>query len=190
MADGHRPAPPADTTVPPLVPRHALTSEVRRSVLDHVKDWMTSPGTHCPPMQVLEQLTAPTPSLRYAQLTNDVLDVELEPLRALYQQAHIPPPGKSYRLARLRLQRRVDAGQAGDMVVHWLTLNNPYSGQGNWYLHQFLLPPQAVPEQHRQDPYATPPERLSARDYPQATPLAPPPPPRAGPTGTAAGNAA
>ena len=38
-----------------------------------------------------------------------MLDLALEPLRVLYPQAHMPPAGTSNQLARLDLQRRVEA---------------------------------------------------------------------------------
>ena len=133
-------------------------------MLDHPRDWMTAPGTRCPPEPVLERLTAPTPNVRHAlhrastltdQTTDEVLDLALEPLRVLYPQAHIPPAGTSNRLARLGLQRRVEATHEGGVVEQWLTLRNPFSEQGHWYLHQLLFLPRAAPEHRRQNPYAT-----------------------------------
>ena len=85
-------------------------------MLSHTREWMTNPGARCPPGLVLEQLTAPTPGVRHAlhrasalreQLSEEVLDLALEPLRVLYPQTHIPPAGTSNRLGRLGLQRRV-----------------------------------------------------------------------------------
>ena len=79
-------------TVHPLAPRHALTRELWRALLSHARDWMMKPGARYPPGPVLEQLTAPTPRLRYAlhrasartdQLTDKVLYLALEPLRIL-----------------------------------------------------------------------------------------------------------
>ena len=130
--------------VPSLVPHHALTREVSRAMLSHTREWMTNPGARCPPGPVLEQLTAPTPGVRHTlhwasalteQLTDEVLDLALEPLRVLYLQTHIPPAGMSKRLGRLGLQRRIEATQAGGMVEQWLTLHNPSTGHGHWYLH-------------------------------------------------------
>ena len=102
--------------VPSKVPPGALTREVWRAMLRHPSDLMTNPGARCPPGPVLQQLTAPTPGVRNAlhsasglteQLTDEVLDLALEPLRVLYPQTHIPPPGTSNRLGRLGLQRDV-----------------------------------------------------------------------------------
>ena len=79
-------------TVPRLAPSHALTLAVWPAMLDDVKDWMTAPGTLCPPGPVLERLTAPKPSVRQVlhsapnptdQLPDEVLDLALEPLRVL-----------------------------------------------------------------------------------------------------------
>ena len=127
-------------TVPPLAPRHALTREVWRALLSHPREWMTTPGAQYPPEPVLEQLTAPTTGVRNVlhraaapteHLSDDVLDLVLEPLRVLYLQAHIPPAGTSNQLARLGLQRRVEANQAGGMVGQWLALRNPSTPQGH-----------------------------------------------------------
>ena len=167
--------------VPPLATRHALTREVWRAMLSHPREWMATPGARYPPGPVLEQLTAPTPGVRHAlhrasapteQLTDEVLDLALEPLRVLYPQAHIPPAGTSNRLARLGLQRRVEAAHAGGVVEQWLTLNNPSTAQGHWYLHQLLFPPRAAPEHRRQNPYHTHPERLGVQRLPQPAPHA------------------
>ena len=88
--------------VPLLAPRQALTREVWRAMLSHHREWMMNPGARYPPGPVLEQLTAPTPGVRHAlhrasalteQLTDEVLDLALEPLRVLYLQTHIPPAG-------------------------------------------------------------------------------------------------
>ena len=62
---------------------------------------MTVLGARYPPGPVLEQLTARNPGVRHPlhrasaqmdQLTGEVLDLALEPLRVLYPQAHIPRP--------------------------------------------------------------------------------------------------
>ena len=80
------------------------------------------PGCTVPAGPMLEQLTAPTPGVRHAlhrasvlteQLTNEVLDLALEPLRVLYPQTHITPAGTSNRLGSQGLQRCVDAAQPG-----------------------------------------------------------------------------
>ena len=106
-----------------------------------------NPGARYAPGPVLQQLTAPAPGVCYAlhkasalteQLTDEVLDLALEPLRVLYLQTHIPPAGTSNRLGCLGLQRRV--------VEQWLTLHNPSTAQGHWYLHQLLFLPRAAPE--------------------------------------------
>ena len=92
------------------------------------------------PGPVLEQLTVPTPGVRHAlhrasapteQLTDEVLDLALEPLRVLYPQIHSPPAGTSNRLGRLGLQRRVEAAHPGGEVEQWLTLHNLSTAQGN-----------------------------------------------------------
>ena len=131
-------------TVPPLAPRHAFTRVVWRALLSHQGDWMTALATRHPPGLVLEQLTASTPRVRHArhrvstqpnQLTDEVLDLALEALRVLYPQAHIQPAGTSNRLARLGVQHPVEAAHAGGVVEQWLTLCNPSTAQGHWYLH-------------------------------------------------------
>ena len=80
-----------------FAPHHALTREVWRAMLSHPREWMTNPGAWCPPGPVLEQFTAPTPRVRHAlhrasafteQLSDEVLDLALEPLRVLYPQTH------------------------------------------------------------------------------------------------------
>ena len=109
---------------------------------------------------MLEQLTAPTPGVRHAlqrasalteQLNSEVLDLALEPLQVLYPQTHIPPACTSNRLGRLGLQRRVKAAHPGGVVEHWLTLRNPSTVEGHWYLHQLLFLPRAAPEHRRQN---------------------------------------
>ena len=147
-------------TVPPLAPHHALIREVWRALLNQCEDWMTAPGARCPAEPVLEGLTAPIPkdrlhslSTKIDQLTDELLDLALEPLRVLYPQAHIPPAGMSNRLARLGMQHRVEAAHAGGLVDQWLTLRISSPVQGHWYLHQLLLLPQAALE----------PGRMSAR---------------------------
>ena len=90
--------------VPSLAPRHALTRVVWRAMLSHPREWMVTPGARYPPRPVLEQLRAPTPGLRHIlhrasapteQLTDEVLDLALDPLRVLYPQANILPAGTS-----------------------------------------------------------------------------------------------
>ena len=126
---------------------------------------------------MLEQLTAPTPGARHAvhrasalteQVTNEVLNLALDPLRVLYPQTHIPPAGTSNRLGRLGLQRRV----VGGVVEQWLTLRNPSAAQGHWYPHRLLFLPRAAPEHRRQKPYHTHPERPGAQSFPQPGPPA------------------
>ena len=115
------------------------------------REWMATPGTQYPPGPVLEQLTAPTPGVRHVlhrasapteQLNDEVLDLALEPLRVLYPQAHIPPVDTSNRLARLGLQRHVEAAHTGGVLGQWQTLHNPSTAQGHWDLHpaERLLP--------------------------------------------------
>ena len=170
--------------VPSLAPHHALTREVWRAMLSHPREWMTNPGTRCPPGPVLEQLTAPTPGVRHAlhrasaltqQLTDEVLDPALEPLRVLYPQTHIPPAGTSNRLGRLGLQRRVEAAHPGGVVKQWLTLRNPSTAKGHSYLHQLLFLPRAAPEHRRQNLYHAHPERLGGQSFPQLAPPGFPP---------------
>ena len=170
--------------VPSLAPHHALTREVWRAMLSHPREWMTNPGARCPPRLVLEQLTAPTAGVRHAlrrasalteQLIDEVLDLALEPLRVLYTQTDTPPAGTSNRLGRLGLQGRVEAAYPGGVVEEWLTLRNPSTAQGHWYLHQLLFLPRAAPEHRRQNPYHTHPERLGAQSFAQPAPPALPP---------------
>ena len=150
----------------------------------HPREWMATLGAQYPPGTVLEQPTAPTPGVRHVlqrasaptkQLTDEVLDVALEPSRVLYPQAYIPPAGTSNHLARLGLQRRVEAAHAGGVLEQWLALHNPCTAQGHWYLHHFLFLPWAAPEHRRQNAYQTHPERLGARGFPQPAPPALPP---------------
>ena len=133
---------------------------------------------------MLEQLTAPTPGVCHAlhkasalteQLRDEVLDLALEPLRLLYLQTHIPPAGTSNRLGRTGLQRRVEAAHPGGVVEQWLTLHNPSTAKGHWYLHELLLLLRTAPEHCRQNPYHTYPERLGAQSFPQPAPPALPP---------------
>ena len=167
--------------VPSLAPQHAFTRDVSKAILSHTREWLTNPGARYPPGPVLEQLTAPTPGVRHAlhrasafteQLNDEVLDLALEPLRLLYPQTHIPPAGTSNRLGRLGLQRRVEAAHPGGVVEQWLTLRNPSTAEGHWYLHQLLFLPRAPPEHRRQNPYHTHPERRGAQDFPQPVPPA------------------
>ena len=171
-------------TVPSLAPHHALTRGLWRAMLSHHREWMKDPNARSPPGPVLEQLTAPTTGVRHTlhrasaltdQLTDEVLDLALEPLRVLYPQTHIPPAGRSNRLGRLGLQSRVEAANPGGVVEQWLTLHNPSNAQGDWYLHQLLFLPRTAPEHRRQNPYHTHPERLVAQSFPQpALPALPP----------------
>ena len=150
-------------------------------MLSHTREWLTNPGARYPPGPVLERLTAPTPGVRHAlhrvsalteQLIDEVLDLALEPLRVLHPQTDIPPAGTSNRLGRLGLQRRVEAAHPGGVVKQWLTLRNPSTAQGHWYLHQLFFLPQAAPEHRRQTPYHTHPERRDAQNFPQPAPPA------------------
>ena len=170
--------------VPSLAPQHAFTRDLWKAVLSHTREWLTSLGARYPPGPVLEQLTAPTPGVLHAlhrasaltkQLNDEVLDLALEPLRVLYPQTHIPPAGTSNRLARLGLQRRVEAAHPGGVVEQWLTLRSPSTAEGHWYLHQLLFRPRAAPEHRRQNPYHTHLERRGAQNYPQPVPPALPP---------------
>ena len=124
---------------------------------------MTTPGAGAryPPGPVLKQLTAPTPGVRQVlqrasapteQLTDEVLDLALKPLRVLYPQAHIPPARTSKHLACLALQRRAEAAHAGGVVEQWLARHSLSTAQGHWYLHQLLLLPLAAREHCRQNP--------------------------------------
>ena len=144
--------------VPSFAPQHAFTRDVWRAILSHTREWLTNPGARYPPGPLLEQLTAPTPGVRHAlhrasalteQLNDEVLDLALEPLLVLYPQTHIPPAGKSNRLGRLGLQRRVEAAHPGGVVEQWLTSRNPSAAEGHWYLHQLLFLPRAAPEHRR-----------------------------------------
>ena len=170
--------------VPSLAPKHAFTRDVWKAVLSHTREWLTNPGARYPPGPVLEQLTAPTPGVLHAlhrasastkQLNDEVLDLALEPLRVLYPQSHIPRAGTSNRLGRLGLQRRVEAAHPGGVVEQWLTLRNPSTAEGHWYLHQLLFQPRAAPEHRRQNPYHTHLERRGAQNLPQPVPPALPP---------------
>ena len=166
--------------VPSLAPQHAFTRDVWKAVLSHTREWLTNPGARYPPGPVLEQLTAPTAGVLRAlhrasalteQLNDEVLDLALEPLRVLYPQTHIPPAGTSNRLGRLGLQHRVGAAHPGGVVEQWLTLRNPSTAEGHWYLHQLLFEPRAAPEHRRH----THPERRGTQDFPQPVPPALPP---------------
>ena len=170
--------------VPPLAARHALTRNVCRAMLNHPREWLATPGARYPPGPVLEQLTSPTPGVRNVlhrafaateQLTEEVLDLALEPLRVLYPQAHIPPAGTSNRLVRLGLQRHVEAAHAGGVVEQWLAIQKPSTAQGHWYLHQLLFHPRTAPEHRRQNPYHTHTERLGVQGFTQPAPPALPP---------------
>ena len=171
-------------TVSPLAPRHALKLDVWRAPLSHRREWMATPGARYPPRPVLEQRTALAPGVRNVlnrasapteELTDEVLDRALEPLRVLYPQPHIPPAGTSNHLARLGLQGRVEAQHAGGAVVQSLALRNPSTAQGHWFLLQLLLLPRATPEHRRQILYNTHPECLGAQGFPQpAAPALPP----------------
>ena len=170
--------------VPPLDTRHALTRDVWRAMLSHLREGMATLGAQYPPGPVLEQLTVPTPGVRHVlhrafapteQLTGVVLDLALKPLQVLYPQAHIPPAGTSNHVACLGLQRRIEAAHAGGVVEQGLALHNLLTTQGHWYLHQLLFLPRAAPEHRRQKPYHTHPERLGAQGFPQLAPPALPP---------------
>ena len=153
-------------------------------MLNHTREWMTNPGARYPPGPVLEQLTAPTPRVRHTlhrastlteQLTDELLDLALEPLRVLWPQAQIPPAGTSNRLGHLGLQRRVEAAHPGGVVEQLLTLHNPSTAPGHWYLRQLLFLPWTAPEHRQQSPYHTQPERLGVQSFPHPAPPALPP---------------
>ena len=181
--------------VPSLTLHHALTRQVWKAMLSHHREWMTDPGARCPPGPVPEQLKASTPGVRNVlhrasaltkQLIDEVLDLALEPLRVLCPQTHISPAGTSNHLGRLGLQRRVEAAHHGGVVEQWLTLHNPSTAQGHWYLHQLLFLPRTAPEHHRQNPYHThAPGAPGRAELPAASPARPPA--GTGPRGAAAG---
>ena len=84
--------PPPATNSPPLGPRYALTRDSWRALLSHTREWMATPGARYPTEPVLERLTASTPGVRHVlhrasapteQLTDEVLDLTMEPLRVL-----------------------------------------------------------------------------------------------------------
>ena len=167
--------------VPSLAPQHALKRDVWRAVLSHTREWLTNPGARYPPGPVLERLTGPTPGVRHAlhrvsalteQLTDEVLDLALEPLQVLYPHTHIPPAGTSNRLGRLGLQRRVEAAHPGGLVEQWLTVPSLSTTRGHWYLPQLLFLPEAAPEHRRQNRYHTHLERQGAQSFPQPAPPA------------------
>ena len=143
-----------------------------------------NPGARYPPGPVLERLTAPTTGVRHAlhrvsavteQLTDEVLDLALEPLWVLYLQTHMPPAGTSNRLGCLGLQRRIEAAHPGAVAKQWLTLHNRSTAQGKWYVHQLLFLPRTAPEHRRQNAYHTHPERLGAQSFLQPSAPAVPP---------------
>ena len=165
----------------PLAPRHALTREVWRAMLSHPRRWMMNPAAWYLPGAVLGHLTPPTPGVRHIlhkasaiteQLTDEVLDLALEPLRVLYPQTHIPPAGTSNRLGRLGMQRRVEAAYPGGVVEQWLILHKLSTGQDHWYLHQLVFLPRTAPEHCRQNLYHTHPDRLGAQSFLQLAPPA------------------
>ena len=57
-------------------------------------------------------------------------------------------------------------------MEHWLTLRNPSTAQGHFYLHQLLFLAQTAPEHRRQNPYHKHPERLGVQSFPQPAPPA------------------
>ena len=79
---------------------------------------------------------------------------------------HVQPPGPPG-FAAPRQGRA-----SGGVVEQWLTLRNPSTAQGHWYLHQLLFLPRAAPEHRRQNPYHTQPERRAAQSFPQPAPPA------------------
>ena len=140
---------------PPLGPPprpHKGSVEGHAEPPDRVDD---EPGCRVPAETVLGQLTVPTAGVRHVllrasalteHLTDEVLDLALEPLRVLYPQTHIPPAGTSNRLGRLGMQRRIEAAHPGGVVEQWLTLHKLSTAQGHWYLHQFFFLPRTAPE--------------------------------------------
>ena len=146
MDNGCRPAthatatgvPPPSTSGPPFGPPPRSHTGRVEGPTEPPTGVGGDPGTRYPPWGVLEQLMAPTPGVRHIlhrasapteQLTDKVLDVALEPLRLLHPQAHIPLAGTSNHLARLGLQRRIEAAHAGGVVGQWLALHNPSTAQ-------------------------------------------------------------
>ena len=169
---------------PPLDPSHALALDVWRALLSRPREWMATPGQQYPPGPLLKRLTAPTPGVRHVlhrasapteQLTYELLDLALEPLRVLYLEAHIPPAGTSNQLARLGMQQGVEAAHTGGLVRQWVAPRSPSTAQCHRYLHQLLFLPRATPEHRQQNPYDTHPERLGAQGFPQPAPPALPP---------------
>ena len=57
-------------------------------------------------------------------------------------------------------------------MEQWLTLRNPSTAEGHWYLHQLLFLPRAAPEHRQRNLYHTHPERRGAQDFPQPVPPA------------------
>ena len=172
-----------------LALQHALTREVWRAILSHTREWLTNPVARYPPGPVLEQLTAPTPGVRHAlhwgsalteQLNDEVLDLELEPLRVLYPQTHIPPAGTSNCLGRLGLQRRVEAAHPRGGVEQWLMLRSLSAAQGHW-----SLPTPGSPGAPPAKPVPHAPAALRRAELPAAGPARPLA--GAGPGGAAAG---
>ena len=151
------PPPPTDSPILDPPPRpHKGSVEGHAEQPQGVDD---GPGRPMPTGPMLEQLTAPTPGVCHVlhrasapteQLGDEVLDLAMEPLRVLYLQGDIPPAGTSNRPGRLGLQRRVEAAHPGGVVEQWLTLNNPSTAQGQWYLHQLLFLPRTAPERRWQ----------------------------------------
>ena len=153
-----------------------------------------SPAARYPPGPVLEQLTVPKPGVRHTlhrasalteQLTDEVLDLALEPLWMLYPQTHIPLAGTSNLLGRLGLQGGVEAAHPGGVVEQWFALHNPSTGQGHWYLHQLLFPPPDNPGSPPGEPVPHAPGAPGLAELPAAGTT--PPPAGAGPGGAAAG---
>ena len=175
---------PPSTGGPPLGPPprpHTGSVEGHAEPPQGVDD---EPGCTVPARAVLEQLTAPTPGVCHTlhrapaltgQLTDEVLDLALEPLGVLYPQTHIPPAARSNRLGRSGLQHGAKAAHPGGVVEERLILHNPSTAQGHWYLHQLLVPPRTAPEHRQQNPYHAHPERLGAPSFPQPAPPALPP---------------
>ena len=97
-----------------------------------------------------------------------MVDLALEPFAGTLPAC----PCRSKQLARLGLQHRVEAAHAGSVVGQWLTLQNPSTTQGYWYLHKLLFFPRAAPEQRWQAPYDTHPQCLGAQSFPQPAPPA------------------
>ena len=126
-------------------PYHAFTREVWRATLSHTREWMTNPRAWYPPGTVLEQLTARTPGVRHALHRASALR-NSSPTRCWTW--HWSRRGCSTRRPTSRQQARPTARAAWGCSAasrphtqEALTLHNPSTAQGHWYLHQLLFLP-------------------------------------------------